>query len=101
MIKEQIAEFLLCLSLRLMQLFDKSSHIIITCNKRLAPYLQKEVEELGFTIFLTFSTGVQLTGTLNDCINLNLNLRCASQVLYSLKSFACESPAQLYDSVSK
>lgn len=84
-----------------MQLFNKSSRIIITCNKRLSPHLQREVEELGFTIFLTFSTGVELTGTLNDCINLNLNLRCASQVLYSLKSFACENPAQLYDSVSK
>ena len=29
---------------------------------------------------------------------MNLNLRCASQVLYSLKAFSCNGPDQLYDS---
>lgn len=84
-----------------MQLFNKPARIIITCNKRLTPYLQKEVEELGFKISRAFSNGVELTGTLNDCIKLNLNLRCASQVLYSLQSFSCNSPAGLYDSTIK
>jgi 23S rRNA G2445 N2-methylase RlmL len=84
-----------------MQLFNKPSRIIITCNKRLSVYLEKEVIELGFKISQTFSTGVELTGTLKDCINLNLNLRCASQVLYSLKSFSCNNPVQLYDSTIK
>jgi putative N6-adenine-specific DNA methylase len=84
-----------------MQLFNKPSRIIITCNKRLSVYLEKEVIELGFKISQTFSTGVELTGTLKDCINLNLNLRCASQVLYSLKSFSCNNPVQLYDSIIK
>ena len=82
-----------------MQLFTKPARIIITCNKRLSIYLEKEVRELGFKILQTFSTGIELNGTLNDCIKLNLNLRCASQVLYSLKSFYCNSPAELYDSV--
>src|SRR5665811_1785769 len=89
--KEQIAEFLHFLSLLSMQLFNKSSRIIITCNKRLSVYMEKEVIELGFKISQTFSTGVELTGTIKDCINLNLNLRCASQVLYSLKSFSCNN----------
>lgn len=84
-----------------MQLFNKPSRIIITCNKRLAPYLQKEIEELGFKILTTFSTGVEISGTLNDCIKLNLNLRCASQVLYSVQSFSCNGPAELYDSTIK
>ena len=68
-----------------MQVFHTKSKIIITCNKRLAPYLQAEVEALGFTPDRVFSTGLELTGTVTDCIKLNLNLRCASQVLYSLK----------------
>jgi 23S rRNA G2445 N2-methylase RlmL len=76
--------------------FNQPSRIIITCNKRLSPYLQKEVEELGFKIVRPFQTGVELRGTLNDCIRLNLNLRCASQVLFSLKSFLCNSPEELY-----
>ncbi len=82
-----------------MQLFYKPARIIITCNKRLSMYLKKEIEDLGFKILQTFSTGVELSGTLNDCINLNLNLRCASQILYSLKSFSCNNPLQLYDSI--
>jgi len=79
-----------------MQVFHTKNKIIITCNKRLAPYLQAEVEALGFTPDRVFTTGLELTGTVTDCIKLNLNLRCASQVLYSLKSFTAENPARLY-----
>ena len=80
-----------------MQVFQNESKIIITCNKRLSTYLQQEVEALGFTIKRSFQTGVELEGTVNDCIPLNLNLRCASQILYSLKSFTAANPQQLYD----
>jgi 23S rRNA G2445 N2-methylase RlmL len=84
-----------------MQSFNRPGRIIVTCNKRLSPFLQLEIEELGFGIVRTFSTGIELTGTLNDCIRLNLNLRCASQVLFSLQSFPCGSPTQLYETASK
>ena len=77
--------------------FNKSSRIIISCMKRLAPYLDQEVVELGFEVERVFSTGIELKGTLNDCIKLNLNLRCASQVLYSLKSFRADHPEELYN----
>ncbi len=76
--------------------FNKRSRIVISCMKRLAPFLQQEVKELGFEVEHAFSTGIELNGTINDCIRLNLNLRCASQVLYSLKSFRAEHPEQLY-----
>jgi len=82
-----------------MQVFHTESKIVITCNKRLSPYLQKEVEELGFKPVRVFQTGVELLGTVNDCIALNLNLRCASQVLYLLKSFTAADPAELYDNL--
>jgi len=55
--------------------------------------------ELGFTPERSFSTGVELKGTLNDCIRLNLNLRCASQVLYSLKQFTANSPEEVYETL--
>jgi putative N6-adenine-specific DNA methylase len=80
-----------------MQVFHTESKIIITCNKRLSPYLQQEVEALGFTPTRVFQTGVELKGTVTDTIALNLNLRCASQVLYLLKSFKADDPNQLYD----
>ncbi|MGN6639984.1 MAG: THUMP domain-containing class I SAM-dependent RNA methyltransferase, partial [Mucilaginibacter sp.] len=82
-----------------MEVFHTESKIIVTCNKRLSPYLQKEIEDLGFNPVRVFQTGVELKGTVNDCIALNLNLRCASQVIYLLKSFTAADPQQLYDNL--
>ncbi|HEY8780953.1 MAG TPA: class I SAM-dependent RNA methyltransferase [Mucilaginibacter sp.] len=84
-----------------MQVFHTESKIIITCNKRLSTYLQQEVEELGFKPTRVFQTGVELMGTVTDTIALNLNLRCASQVLYLIKSFTADDPQQLYDELVK
>jgi putative N6-adenine-specific DNA methylase len=80
-----------------MNVFEKESKIIITCNKRLSGYLQQEVEALGYKVTRTFQTGVELLGTVNDCIPLNLNLRCASQILYLLHSFEAADPQRLYN----
>lgn len=80
----------------MMQVFHNKSRIIITCNNRLAPYLREEVEALGYEVKRAFNTGLELEGSINDCIPLNLNLRCASQVLYSIKSFTADNPSRLY-----
>jgi len=80
--------------------FNQPSCIVVTCSKRLSPYLAQEICELGFKPKRIFATGVELNGTLNDCIRLNLNLRCASQVLYSLKSFYCTNANELYENIS-
>lgn len=82
-----------------MNLYSTPGSITITCNKRLAPFLETEVRELGFNVERTFVTGVILKGTVNDCIRLNLNLRCASQVLYSLKAFTANHADEIYDHV--
>jgi putative N6-adenine-specific DNA methylase len=82
-----------------MQVFHTESKIILTCNKRLSSYLADEVEALGFDIKRTFPTGVELLGTVTDCIPLNLNLRCASQILYSIGSFKAADPKELYDNL--
>lgn len=79
-----------------MQIFETSSRIIVTCSNRLSPYLEKEILELGLTPVRVFKTGVELKGTLQDCIRLNLNLRCASQVLFSLKEFRAYNADELY-----
>ena len=83
-----------------MNYFKQRSSIFITCNKRLAPYLKIEVEQLGFTVQQMLATGVLLQGTINDCIQLNLHLRCASQVMYSLQDFICHHPNDLYEAAS-
>jgi 23S rRNA G2445 N2-methylase RlmL len=82
-----------------MQVFHTKSKVIITCNKRLSSYLAAEVLDLGYTIVREFPTGVELNITLTECIKLNLNLRCASQILYALRSFKINSPEELYREV--
>lgn len=79
-----------------MSLYTTIGPITITCHKRIAPYLEQEVKDLGFTIEEAFITGVRLMGTMNDCIRLNLNLRCASQVLCSLKKFQADNADDIY-----
>jgi putative N6-adenine-specific DNA methylase len=80
----------------ILNLFSLSSRIIITCSNRLSPWLLKEIEELGFKSVRIFKTGVELQGTMQDCIQLNLNLRCASQVLFSIKEFRATNADELY-----
>jgi putative N6-adenine-specific DNA methylase len=58
--------------------------------------LEREVLDLGFSPDETFATGLALQGTIRDCIKLNLNLRCASQVHFSLKEFEADHPEDLY-----
>jgi len=84
----------------MMQVFHNKSKVIITCNKRLSPYLQEEVTALGYTIERSFATGVELYITLTECIKLNLNLRCASQILYAIKSFKAITPDDLYNEIA-
>lgn len=79
-----------------MQAFSTKSKIIITCHKWLSNALRQEVIHLGFSVERTFQTGVELLGTVEDCIRLNVHLRCASQVMYSIKSFSCKDPDDLY-----
>jgi len=79
-----------------MSVFTTKANVVITCHKRIVPYLEQEVLNLGFEIEERFVTGLKLFITLNDCIKLNLNLRCASQVLYSLQAFKAIDAQAIY-----
>lgn len=80
-----------------MQNFTDSSRIIITCSNRLSPWLEKDLQQIGYKPEQIFKTGARLHGSLNDCIRLNLHLRTASQVLYSLGSFTAVDANELYE----
>jgi len=79
-----------------MNIFTSPRRIIVTCSKRLTPYLEREVTDLGFIPESTFATGWSCTERWMNCIKLNLNLRCASQVHYSLKEMEINHPDELY-----
>src|SRR5690606_36876971 len=83
------------------EVFNTPGKIIITCNRRLSPYLEEEIRELGFTPKRVFNTGVELQATANDCIRLNLHLRTASQVLYEIASIRAKDAHELYNALSK
>jgi len=80
----------------MMEVFNTANKVIITCNRRLSPYLAQEVIALGFPINRTFNTGVEIKASVGECIRLNLNLRVASQVLYEIKSFKAIDAQELY-----
>ncbi|MFY7900550.1 MAG: THUMP domain-containing class I SAM-dependent RNA methyltransferase, partial [Chitinophagaceae bacterium] len=79
-----------------MNVFTTKSAVIVTCHKRIVDYLEKEIIDLGFQVEDKFITGIRINATVNDCIWLNLNLRCASQVLYSLQSFIANDADSIY-----
>ena len=79
-----------------MNIFKDPSRIIVTCSNRLSPLLQQEIKLLGLEPVKVFKTGVELFGLMQDCIKLNLHLRCASQVLFSIKEFKAHNAEELY-----
>lgn len=79
-----------------MDVFSAHRKIIVSCANRIAPFLQQEMQALGFTETILFKTGVEFKGTLADCISLNLQLRTASQVYFSLKKMVARNADDLY-----
>ena len=75
--------------------------IHITCPKGMPPILRREVEALGYEVVAELPAGVTLRGTLRDCMVLNLQLRTAMRVLWTLAEFSAWTPDDLYNHVSR
>ncbi|MEO1023801.1 MAG: methyltransferase [Bacteroidota bacterium] len=65
--------------------FSTPSLISVTCPKMITPLLKMEVEQLGYTVLNDRVAGLELTGTLSDCMRLNLSLRTAHRIHYLVK----------------
>jgi putative N6-adenine-specific DNA methylase len=76
--------------------YDLKGKIVITCKDRFSSYVEEEVISLGFKPVKIERTFVEIEGSLNDCIDLNLHLRTASHVLYELKSFYLHKADDIY-----
>ena len=70
--------------------------ILVTCSQGIAPYLEQELENLGFPIYESGIYHVFTFGTLQDTISLNLQLRTATRVHYLLHEFKADTPDELY-----
>jgi putative N6-adenine-specific DNA methylase len=79
-----------------MSFWKQQSKILVTCPKGVSPYLKTEIEALGFPILVELDTAIQIEGTLEDTLLLNLHLRTAQRVLYELTTLSVNTPGSLY-----
>ena len=78
---------------------EEPSTLVVTCSAGIAPYLAREIAALGFRVGHTSESAVETEGTLADCMKLNLHLRTAHRVLYTLDRFRARNANNLYNSL--
>lgn len=78
---------------------EEPSLLVVTCSAGVAPYLASEIAALGFRTGRVTETAVETEGTLADCMKLNLHLRTAHRVLFTLDRFRARNASQLYASL--
>lgn len=83
-----------------MTLFTKRSTILATCPKGIPPHLEREMLQLGMSPTKELFNGVLTSGTLEDCMRLNLHLRTAHRVLWELAEISAKDADILYQAVS-
>lgn len=74
--------------------------ILVTCPREFPPILRKEIETLGYSVTQELPAGIELQGTLEDCLRLNLWLRTAHRVLIRLGSWQARTADQMYEAVT-
>lgn len=78
---------------------DTSYPIILSCAKCLAPWVEKEVRELGYEPIDKTENIVVVKGSMRDVFKLNLYMRTAHRVLVPLLRATCRHVRELYDLV--
>ena len=78
---------------------DQNYPIILSCAKQLAPWTEREVEQLGYKIIDKSDNMVVVRGSMRDVFKLNLFLRTAHRVLVPLIRCTCRHIRELYEKV--
>ena len=78
---------------------DTSYPIILSCAKCLAPWVEKEVRELGYEPIDKTENIVVVKGSMRDMFKLNLYIRTAHRVLVPLLRATCRHVRELYSLV--
>lgn len=79
----------------------RSSKLVINCQPGIAPILKNEIESLGYKTLSVDNTGVSIEGGWKEVMDLNFNLRTASRVLWTIRSFDAKNPNELYNEAKK
>ena len=78
---------------------DRRYPIILSCAKCLAPWVEREVKELGYRPIDITDNVVVVEGNMRDVFRLNLRLRTAHRVLVPLLRDTCRHVRELYSLV--
>lgn len=82
--------------------FEQTSATIrVTAPKGITPYTAEEIRNLGYSVKKTTDSGVELKGTLLDCIHLNMRLHTAHKVLFTIQRIDAPNPDVLYREVKR
>jgi putative N6-adenine-specific DNA methylase len=79
--------------------FSDTAPILVTCPKGMSGFLATELAGLGLTSGEILEAGALGSGTLEDCMRLNLHVRTGHRVLFELKRFDAPGPDELYRAV--
>ena len=79
----------------------RSSKLVINCQPGISPILKNEIEALGYKTLSVDNTGVSIEGGWKEVMDLNFNLRTASRVLWTIRSFDAKNPNELYNEAKK
>lgn len=77
-----------------------TSTILCTCARNIPPILRRELEDLGYVVKAEYPSGVEIEGTLQDCLRLNLWLRTAHRVLFRLGAWEANTADEMYEAVN-
>jgi len=80
--------------------FATKGKILITCAKAMPQWLALELKELGFPVTRELEAAVETTGSLADCMLLNISLRTAHRVLFLVREFPAANADAIYRHVS-
>ncbi|QJB55666.1 class I SAM-dependent RNA methyltransferase [Pseudodesulfovibrio sp. zrk46] len=84
-----------------MSTFTKDAPILVTCPKAMPEYLEAELNGFGIMNTRPLDAGVEFSGSLEECMALNLWCRTGHRVLYELKRFTAVGPDDLYREVNE
>jgi 23S rRNA G2445 N2-methylase RlmL len=79
--------------------YSESNTILVTCQKGIAPFLAEELRVLGCTDMVEYKAGVEIRGTWQTALMLNLHCRLGLRVLYLLGEFSAVSTDDVYRGV--
>ncbi len=84
----------------MVDLWQESGEISLACAFGLAPYASREAKGLGYRIIREDESSVVVAGTMCDAMRLNLWLRTATRVLWSVGEFQAKTIEHLYHHVA-